>query len=99
MAMEQFRMGAFTQASSKVQLPLLRRALRAMRNDVLSEDDVTIQAKHFCGILLVSIRQLASQGQIYVNGGHAKGLVESLTSWETSLITLNEKSTTNLSIV
>ncbi|MDF4559932.1 ATP-binding protein, partial [Vibrio parahaemolyticus] len=27
----------------------------------------------------------------YVNGGHAKGLVESLTSWETSLITLNEK--------
>ncbi|MBV4922589.1 DUF87 domain-containing protein [Escherichia coli] len=83
--------GAFTQASSKVQLPLLRQALRAMRNDVLSEDDVTIQAKHFCGILLVSIRQLASQGQIYVNGGHAKGLVESLTSWETSLITLNEK--------
>ncbi|MGR5472068.1 ATP-binding protein [Vibrio astriarenae] len=83
--------GAFTQASSKVQLPLLRRALRAMRNDVSSEDDITIQAKHFCGILLVSIRQLASQGQIYVNGGHAKGLVESLTSWESSLSTLNEK--------
>jgi hypothetical protein len=83
--------GAFTQASSKVQLPLLRRALRAMRNDVLSEDDVTIQAKHFCGILLVSIRQLASQGQIYVNAGPAKGLVESLTSWESSLLTLNEK--------
>lgn len=83
--------GAFTQASSKVQLPLLRRALRAMRNDVLSEDDVTIQAKHFCGILLVSIRQLASQGQIYVNAGPAKGLVESLTSWESSLSTLNEK--------
>ncbi|MFB1073759.1 ATP-binding protein [Vibrio diabolicus] len=83
--------GAFTQASSKVQLPLLRRALRAMRNDVLSEDDVTIQAKHFCGILLVSIRQLASQGQIYVNAGPAKGLVESITSWESSLLTLNEK--------
>ncbi|MBS7838036.1 ATP-binding protein [Wohlfahrtiimonas chitiniclastica] len=82
---------AFTQASSKVQLPLLRRALRAMRNDVLSEDDVTIQAKHFCGILLVSIRQLASQGQIYVNSGHAKGFVESLTSWVNSLSTLNEK--------
>lgn len=82
---------AFTQASSKVQLPLLRRALRAMRNDILAEDDVTIQAKHFCGILLVSIRQLASQGQIYVNGGHAKGFVESLTSWTNSLSTLNEK--------
>ncbi len=83
--------GAFTQASSTVQLPLLRRALRAMRNDVLSEDDLTIQAKHFCGILLVSIRQLASQGLIYVNAGPAKGLVESLTSWESSLLTLNEK--------
>lgn len=82
---------AFTQASSKVQLPLLRRALRAMRNAVLSEDNVTIQAKHFCGILLVSMRQLASQGQIYVNGGHAKGFVESLTSWANSLSTLNEK--------
>ncbi|WP_353498220.1 ATP-binding protein [Vibrio sp. CB1-14] len=83
--------GAFTQASSKVQLPLLRRALRAMRNDVLSADDITIQAKHFCGILLVAMRQLASQGQIYVSGGHAKGLVESLMSWESSLSTLNEK--------
>ncbi|EFV0791695.1 DUF87 domain-containing protein [Salmonella enterica] len=83
--------GAFTQASSKVQLPLLRRALRAMRNDVLLEDDVTIQAKHFCGILLVSIRQLSSQGQIYVNGGHAKGFADSLTSWNNSLSTLNDK--------
>lgn len=82
---------AFTQASSKVQLPLLRRALRAMRNDVLSEDDVIIQAKHFCGILLVSMRQLASQGHIYVNAGPAKGFVESLTSWTNSLSMLNEK--------
>ncbi|HBV0562257.1 TPA: DUF87 domain-containing protein [Citrobacter koseri] len=82
---------AFTQASSKVQLPLLRRALRAMRNDILSEDDVTIQAKHFCGILLISIRQFASQGQIYVNGGHAKGFVDSLTSWNNSLSSLNDK--------
>ncbi|MGT2537286.1 ATP-binding protein [Escherichia coli] len=86
-----FEWAAFTQASSKVQLPLLRRALRAMRNDALSEDDLTIQAKHFCGILLVSIRQLASQGQIYVNGGHAKGFFENLTAWNNSLITLNEK--------
>ncbi|HAZ8812278.1 TPA: DUF87 domain-containing protein [Citrobacter koseri] len=82
---------AFTQASSKVQLHLLRRALRAMRNDILSEDDVTIQAKHFCGILLISIRQFASQGQIYVNGGHAKGFVDSLTSWNNSLSSLNDK--------
>ncbi|MDA6077438.1 DUF87 domain-containing protein [Edwardsiella anguillarum] len=66
---------AFTQASSKVQLPLLRRTLRAMRNEILSEDDVTIQVKHFCGILLISIRGLASQGDIYVNGGHAKGFL------------------------
>lgn len=83
--------GAFTQASSKVQLPLLRRALRAMRNDVLSDSDVKIQAKHFCGILLVSVRQLTSQGQIYVNGGHAKAFVESLTSWKNSITTLDEK--------
>lgn len=82
---------AFTQASSKVQLPLLRRALRAMRNDISSEDDVTIQAKHFCGILLVSIRQFASQGHIYINSGHAKGFVDSLTSWNNSLSTLNDK--------
>tara|TARA_R100001509_G_scaffold32112_1_gene17032 strand:+ start:9773 stop:11812 length:2040 start_codon:yes stop_codon:yes gene_type:complete len=82
---------AFTQASSKVQLPLLRRALRAMRNDASSENNANIQAKHFCGILLVSMRQLASQGQIYVNGGHAKGFVEKLTTWRSSLTTLNEK--------
>lgn len=82
---------AFTQASSKVQLPLLRRALRAMRNNLLSEDDVKIQAKRFCGILLVSMRQQASQGQIYVNNGSAKGLVETLGSWRDSISTLNER--------
>ncbi|KAB0587664.1 MULTISPECIES: ATP-binding protein [Edwardsiella] len=82
---------AFTQASSKVQLPLLRRTLRAMRNEILSEDDVTIQVKHFCGILLISIRGLASQGDIYVNGGHAKGFFDTLTSWNNSLSTLREK--------
>lgn len=82
---------AFTQASSKVQLPLLRRALRAMRNNLLSEDDVKIQAKRFCGILLVSMRQQASQGQIYVNSGSAKGLVETLDSWRDSISILNER--------
>lgn len=82
---------AFTQASSKVQLPLLRRALRAMRNNLLSEDDVKIQAKRFCGILLVSMRQQASQGQIYVNSGSAKGLVETLGSWRDSISILNER--------
>lgn len=82
---------AFTQASSKVQLPLLRRALRAMRNNLLSEDDVKIQAKRFCGILLVSMRQQASQGQIYVNSGSAKGLVETLDSWKDSISILNER--------
>lgn len=82
---------AFSQASSKVQLPLLRRALRAMRNNLLSEDDVKIQAKRFCGILLVSMRQQASQGQIYVNSGSAKGLVETLGSWRDSISILNER--------
>lgn len=82
---------AFTQASSKVQFPLLRRALRAMRNNLLSEDDVKIQAKRFCGILLVSMRQQASQGQIYVNSGSAKGLVETLGSWRDSISILNER--------
>lgn len=83
--------GAFTQASPKVQLPLLRRALRAMRNDVSTQDDVTTQAKHFCGVILISLRQTISQGQIYVNGGHAKGFVESLSSWSTSLLSLKDK--------
>ncbi|EGQ8018474.1 ATP-binding protein [Vibrio alginolyticus] len=83
--------GAFTQASPKVQLPLLRRALRAMRNDVSTQDDVTTQAKHFCGVILVSLRQTISQGQIYVSGGHAKGFVESLSSWSTSLLSLKDK--------
>ncbi|WP_273859383.1 ATP-binding protein [Photobacterium sp. GSS17] len=83
--------GAFTQASPKVQLPLLRRALRAMRNDVSTQDDVTIQAKHFCGVLLVSLRQTISQGKIYTDVGPAKGFAESLSSWSTSLLALKDK--------
>jgi len=54
---------AFTQASTKAQLPLLKRALRAMRNEQLepSEDNL-IQAKRYAGTVLTSLRHEKSIG-------------------------------------
>lgn len=54
---------AFTQASTKAQLPLLKRALRAMRNEQLEpSQDNLILAKRYAGTVLTSLRHEKSIG-------------------------------------
>ncbi|KYQ79718.1 ATPase [Acinetobacter lactucae] len=77
---------AFTQASSKVQLPLVRQALRAMRNNQqTSESSTKDQARHYCGLILLALEQTISKGKIFTDPGPVKGFFEDLSSWHSNL--------------
>lgn len=74
---------AFTQASTKAQLPLLKRALRAMRNEQLepSEDNLII-AKRYTGTVLTALRHEKSNGSPWGNFPKPKHFYELVISWK-----------------
>lgn len=73
---------SFTQASPKAQLPLLKRALRAMRNeDFKLETDSSIEIKRFLGNVLVTLKHDKSSGRPFGGFGPAKGFNETMAKW------------------
>jgi hypothetical protein len=73
---------SFTQASPKAQLPLLKRALRAMRNeDFKLETDSSIEIKRFLGNVLVTLKHDKSSGRPFGGYGPAKGFNETMAKW------------------
>lgn len=77
---------SFTQASPKAQLPLLKRSLRAMRNENFDlETDSNIEIRKFLGNVLVTLKHDKSSGKPFGQYGPAKGFLESVTKWKTSL--------------
>ena len=73
---------SFTQASPKAQLPLLKRALRAMRNeDFELETDSSIEIKRFLGNVLVTLKHDKSSGRPFGGYGPAKGFNETMAKW------------------
>jgi hypothetical protein len=77
---------AFTQAKSGAQLPLLKRALRAMRNELFdSEEDKLLTAKRYFGIILTSLRHAKSKGAPWSdNFGVLTGFYNLVKSWQSS---------------
>ena len=76
---------SFTQASPKAQLPLLKRALRAMRNeDFELETDSSIEIKRFLGNVLVTLKHDKSSGKPFGGYGPAKGFNETMAKWRES---------------
>lgn len=74
---------AFTQASTKVQLPLLKRALRAMRNEQLeSSEDNLIVAKRYAGTVLTALRHEKSNGSPWGNFPKPMHFYELVKSWK-----------------
>lgn len=83
---------AFTQASSRAQAPLLKRALRAMRNEEFeTESDPKIEAKRFIGILLQSAIGSKNSGEPYKQFPHPKNFSERLSTWKESIDDYNSK--------
>ncbi|GAB2485510.1 ATP-binding protein [Algoriphagus taiwanensis] len=77
---------AFTQAKSGAQLPLLKQALRAMRNEeLLFQSDVNLKAKKFIGIILQSTIASENKGEPYQGFPHNKNFTERLITWKKSL--------------
>lgn len=76
---------SFTQASPKAQLPLLKRSLRAMRNENFElETDSNIEIKRFLGNVLVTLKHDKSSGRPFGGYGPAKGFNETMAKWITS---------------
>lgn len=77
---------AFTLAKSGAQLPLLKRALRAMRNEELEfQVDPNLKAKKFVGILLQSTVASDNRGEPFKGFPHNMNFTERLLTWQLSL--------------
>lgn len=76
----------FTKASARAQAPLLKRALRSMRNEQFEvSDDVEIAARRFLGIILQSTIASKHSGEPYKGFPHSKNFTERLSPWATSV--------------
>jgi uncharacterized protein len=77
---------AFTQASARAQVPLLKRALRSMRNEQFEvSDDVGIAARRFVGIILQATIVGQNAGEPFRAFPHSKNFTERLSIWATSI--------------
>ena len=81
-----YEWSSITQASGKTQRPLLRQALRAMRNQVFSINDSTdVEAKNFLGTLLTSIKIEKSNGSPWGSFPRPKNFTEKIKKWQKSI--------------
>jgi uncharacterized protein len=77
---------SFTQAKAGAQFPLLKRALRAMRNEELEfQTDTNLKAKKFTGIMLQSVIASENKGEPYKGFGYKNVFTERLIIWYASL--------------
>lgn len=74
------------QASPKAQAPLLRRALRSMRNEEFEVTaDINIEVKRFLGNILQSCIACKNTGEPYNRFPHPKNFTERLERWKKSI--------------
>lgn len=77
---------AFTKASAKVQLPLLKRALRAMRNEEFElHTNLDLEIKKFLGTILVAIKHDKSVGSPWGKFPGPKYVLEKIDCWRESI--------------
>ena len=89
---------AFTQASARAQVPLLKRALRSMRNERFEiGDDIDIAARRFVGIILqVTIVKMNAGDPFNSKYVKIKGFTEPLSTWAMSVAEFDSKIDTDL---
>lgn len=87
---------AFTQASAKAQLPLLKRALRAMRNEEYEiSESIDIKIKKVLGTILISLKHDFSKGNPWTDFPKPKNFYNKLCKWLESFKDLRNQLDTN----
>ncbi|HGF9050810.1 TPA: ATP-binding protein [Legionella pneumophila] len=77
---------SFTQASAKAQIPLLKKALRFMRNEQFNiENSTNIQIKNFLGTILLSLKHEQSTGSPWGSFPKPKHFFVKICKWLESL--------------
>ena len=89
---------SFTQASARAQVPLLKRALRAMRNEFFDiEGSSRVEVRRFIQTILMITRHSKSSGAPFnQNFGQISPFVDALDRWRHSLISYDERIDENL---
>lgn len=84
---------SFTQASSRAQAPLLKRALRAMRNENYNASvSPEIEAKRFVQVIFTICKSSKNTGSPFnQNFGSISTFVEALDRWRQSLVAHNSR--------
>lgn len=87
---------SFTQASMRAQVPLLRQALRSMRNEKFElAKEVDISVKRFLGPILMSVKKEINSGSPWVGFPQSKNFYERMCIWLESVESLKGKLETN----
>jgi DNA helicase HerA-like ATPase len=77
---------SFTQASPKAQAPLLRQALRGMRNEQTGrQPPLETEIKQFIGSILITIRHEKNQGSPWGSFPKPKAFLEKISKWHNSI--------------
>lgn len=80
---------SFTQASARAQVPLLKRALRSMRNEEFElTEEVSIRVKRFLSSILISARHEVSLGSPWGSFPRPKNFYEKICKWLDSVESL-----------
>ncbi len=80
---------SFTQASARAQVPLLKRALRAMRNEEFElTEEVSIKVKRFLSSILISAKHEISSGSPWGSFPRPKNFYEKICIWLESIESL-----------
>tara|TARA_B100001540_G_scaffold305166_1_gene315761 strand:+ start:2234 stop:3832 length:1599 start_codon:yes stop_codon:yes gene_type:complete len=80
---------SFTQASARAQVPLLKRALRSMRNEEFElTEEVSIRVKRFLSSILISVKHELSLGSPWGSFPRPKNFYEKVCKWLDSVESL-----------
>lgn len=80
---------SFTQASARAQVPLLKRALRSMRNEEFElTEEVSIRVKRFLSSILISAKHELSLGSPWGSFPRPKSFYEKICKWLDSVESL-----------
>lgn len=83
---------SFTQAKAGAQIPLLKKALRSMRNEKFDfEEDINVELRSFLGTLIITIKHEEHNGSPWASFPKPKNFYEKICRWLESIESFKSK--------